>query len=95
MIAYILNLLDMIITLYVLNHGATELNPIANNLIILHPLLFIFYKTVVVGAFCWFLSYRKRCGNTKLDLIGLDLCQLVYFLIVLWHVLNLAIAGLV
>jgi hypothetical protein len=47
-IPYLLNLIDIITTLYALDRGAVELNPIMAAVIGVHPLLFVFVKAVLV-----------------------------------------------
>lgn len=49
MVLYLLNLLDLLTTAIALDMGGVERNPVANFLIGVHPMLFIFCKVVVVG----------------------------------------------
>lgn len=51
---YPLNLLDLTFTLYAINHGALELNPLMRCV----PFM-VFYKVVIVGVACWWLH---RCN---------------------------------
>lgn len=72
---YALNILDLLFTLHALSHGAVELNPLMRNV----PFM-IFYKTIVVGALCWWL--RKREVNS-LPLTA------AFAAVNLWHIWNL------
>ena len=77
MTAYILNLFDLAFTLYALQHGATELNPLMQAV----PFM-VFYKIVVVGLFCWVLHrYKARKA--------LNLCAAVFVAVNLWHIINI------
>ena len=58
MILYILNLLDLLTTAVALDLGGIELNPVADFLIGVHPMLFVFAKVVVVGLLVLFLEWR-------------------------------------
>lgn len=89
MIAYILNLIDMIITLIVTSHGATELNPFANLLLMKNPALFASYKIGIVGLLLAFLKYFS--STNKIAKFGLNFCTIIYALLFLWHVINLII----
>lgn len=73
MTTYILNLIDLIFTLHALNHGGVELNPLMQCI----PFQ-CFYKTVVVGLLCWWLSRHSRAG--------LRLCSVVYGALDLYHI---------
>ena len=72
---YALNILDLLFTLHALSHGAEEMNPFMRNV----PFM-VFYKTIVVGALCWWL--RKR----KVNLLPLTA---VYAAVNAWHIINL------
>ena len=76
MTLYLLNLIDLIFTLYALSHGAVELNPLMRNV----PFM-IFYKTIIIGALIWWLSKRKA------NLLPLTA---VFAVVDLWHIVNLA-----
>ena len=88
MTIYILNLLDMAITLHALEHGARELNPIVNWMIGVHPLLFVFSKVVLVGVVLWWLNRESQ--TEPLARWGLKFLTGLYGLVVLWHILNFA-----
>lgn len=90
MTAYTLNLLDLAFTLYALNHGGVELNPLMRN-----PYIMIAYKTIVIGALCYAL---QRVANTEnvlpntanaLARHGLWAITAVYAGLCVWHLANL------
>lgn len=80
MTAYILNLLDLAFTLYALQHGGVELNPLMQCV----PIMVV-YKTIVVGALCWWLK-KHRARAAKL---GLQLCSVIYGALCLYHLVGL------
>lgn len=57
MVLYLLNLLDLLTTAMALDLGGVELNPVANFLIGVHPMLYVFCKVVVVGLLILFLEW--------------------------------------
>lgn len=83
MIIYILNIFDLIFTLYVLNNGAIELNPAMQNI----PFQ-IFYKVFVIGILCWWLSKQ----NSKSAQYGSLFLIIVYAILNLWHITNISVA---
>ena len=83
MTAYILNLLDLAFTLYALQHGGVELNPLMRN-----PYIMIAYKTVIVGALCLWLHHFDEGGN-KVARHGLRLLTAVYAGVSVWHLINI------
>jgi hypothetical protein len=78
MTAYILNLLDLTLTLYAISHGAIELNPLMQNI----PFQ-IFYKIFVIG-FLLLLLHKLKANK------GIALCGVVYGGIDLYHIYNLS-----
>lgn len=78
MMLYILNLLDLFLTLHAIRHGGVELNPLMQNI----PFM-IFYKTVIIGLLCWWL--RKRINLLPLTA--------VYAVVNLWHIYNIILKG--
>ena len=80
MTAYILNLLDLAFTLYALQHGGVELNPLMQCV----PIMVV-YKTIVVGALCRWLSKRTEC----IALLGLWVITAVYAGLNIWHIVNI------
>ena len=79
MTAYLLNLIDLALTLYALSHGARELNP----LMMCVPFM-IAYKVFVVGALIWWLSKRSE----PIARYGVCVITAVYGAVVLWHIFN-------
>ena len=78
---YPLNLLDLLITLHALRHGALELNPLLQSI----PIM-ILYKVIVVGFLCWWLGTRKE----KIARYGLKLTALWFGAVDLWHIVNIS-----
>jgi hypothetical protein len=87
MTAYILNLLDMAFALHALKHGGRELNPIVNWMIGVHPLLFVFCKVVAAGVLLWWLNRESQ--TEPLARWGLKFLAGLYWLLILWHLINL------
>lgn len=83
MTAYVLNISDLCFTLYALSHGAVELNPLMRCV----PVMVV-YKTVIVGALCWWLSRREE----PLARYGLGISAVYFGAINVWHIVNLAAA---
>lgn len=77
---YPLNLIDLCFTLYAINHGIPEANPFMRN-----PAVMVFYKVIVVGALCWWLSKREE----KIARVGLLICTFYYGIVNIYHILNL------
>lgn len=59
MILYILNLFDLLSTLYALSLGLVELNPIMAFAIFLHPAVFAFVKLVPAYFLCRWIEDKK------------------------------------
>lgn len=58
MTLYLLNLADLISTLYALSIGAVEMNPIMNFAISVHPVVFTAIK-LLVFPLCWWLRDKQ------------------------------------
>lgn len=90
MTAYSLNLLDLAFTLYALQRGGVELNPLMRN-----PYIMIAYKTVIVGALCLWLQHVANTDNVLpntanvLARLGLRVITAVYAGICAWHLINI------
>lgn len=80
MTLYILNLFDLIFTLYALSHGAEELNPLMRCV----PIMII-YKVIVVGALIRWMDKRSE----PIARYGLWAITAVYGAVVLWHIYNI------
>ena len=74
MTTYLLNLLDLLFTLYALPFGVRELNPLMQSI----PFM-IFYKVIIVGIACYILRNKRL----------LWICAAVYAVLDLWHIYNL------
>lgn len=77
MIAYILNLIDLILSLYAIQHGGVELNPLMQN-----PVVMILYKVVAT----WFLLRWLSKRTEPVAVWGLRLITVLYLLIDVGHV---------
>ena len=77
----ILNLLDCLTTVVGISLGAVEMNPVMLSI----PVQ-IFFKVFVVGALCWWLTYRPE----RIARIGLWICTAFYGAVNLWHIVNIA-----
>lgn len=80
MTAYTLNLIDQIFTLYALECGAVEANPLMRCV----PVM-IFYKVVVIGIACWWLSKQ----DSSIARLGIWLCAAVFACVNIWHIFNI------
>lgn len=76
MTAYVLNLADLGCTLWSLRLGCQELNPLMRCI----PFQ-AFYKVVMVGLLCWWLSLRQE----QIARVGLNLCTAVYAATCVYH----------
>lgn len=81
MILYLLNLFDLSCTIYAINNGFVELNPIALAMLSVHPLCYAAYKIIPVGVLCLWLIKRPE----KVAVYGLRLCTAVYAAIAVQH----------
>lgn len=86
MTPYLLNLLDLAFTLYALSINLQELNPLMQHL----PTM-IFYKVVLVGVLCWWLSKRPEC----IARLGLQLCAIIYGCLCVYHIYGLFRIGVI
>ena len=66
---YLLNLLDLTLTLLALRLGCTELNPLMQSV----PVL-VAYKVVVVGGLLWWLSGRPERAATPATRSTSNIC---------------------
>lgn len=76
MTAYLLNLFDLACTLYVLDKGVEELNPLMRNV----PFM-IFYKVIVMYWMLVWLAGRKE----KVARYGMKVITAVYGSLAVWH----------
>lgn len=85
MYAYALNLLDLALTLYALQHGGVELNPLMRSI----PVM-VAWKTVGVGVGCWFLNKQTKSANKQTALLayrGLRVCAAAYAAVCFHHLI--------
>lgn len=80
MTPYILNLTNLLFTLYAINHGIPEANPLMRN-----PAVMVVYKVVVIGVLCWWLRRRQE----TIAVVGRHLLTAVYAALNVWHIYNL------
>ena len=85
MTPYLLNLLDLSLTLYALNHGGVELNPLMRNLTVM-----VAWKVCGVGVLCWMLQVlakdrRVPVKPKRLARRGLRVCTVVYTVLLFYH----------
>lgn len=76
MTPYILNLIDLFITLYAIQNGGVELNPFMQN-----THFMIFYKVIAVGVLLLWLSKRPE----RIAKVGLKLSTAVYAVLFIYH----------
>ena len=79
MTPYILNLIDLALTLYALANGGVELNPLMQSV----PVM-VGWKVVGVGIGCALLCHFAGAGN-KVARWGLRFCTLVYGALCVYH----------
>lgn len=79
-IAYALNLIDLSCTLWALQHGAVELNPLMRSVSVM-----VGYKVVIVGVLLWWLSrQRERAAR-----YALYVAAVVYGAVDVYHMINI------
>ena len=83
MTTYILNLFDLVCTLYVMSIGVAELNPLFRTTQTV-PVM-IAYKVFLVGGLLWWLSHRTE----RIAHIGLKVCEAAYAAVAVWHIAGL------
>ena len=81
---YALNLIDLACTLYAVQLGAMELNPLMSSVQVM-----VVYKLVVVGLLTAWLSRRREW----IARLGLRLCTAVYAGIAVYHLVCLILIG--
>lgn len=79
-VPYILNLIDLCLTLHALSLGVEEANPFMQSV----PIM-VFYKIVIVGGLLWWLSRRPE----RIARLGLRLCTAVYAALAFYHLTGL------
>ena len=91
MIAYILNLLDLALTLFILNTRGAEGNPAVSAMLAAHPLLFPFVKVIVAGAMCFWL--HRNAQTYAAALWGLRAITAFYAAVCLWNISVILFGG--
>lgn len=86
MTTYLLNLLDLALTLHALSLGCEELNPLLQSV----PAM-VAYKVAIVGALCGALSHYAK-GNMAARR-GLQICTAVYAALCIYHTYYLFLIG--
>lgn len=79
-IAYALNLIDLLCTLWALQHGAVELNPLMRSV----PVM-VCYKVIIVWALLWWLSTRRE----RAARLALYVAAVVYGAVDVYHIINI------
>lgn len=80
MIVYILNLIDLACTLYAISIGATELNPLMREVMVM-----VGYKVIIVWGLLWWLSTRRE----KAARYALYVAAVVYGAVDVYHMINI------
>lgn len=79
-IAYALNLIDLFCTLWALQHGVSELNPLMREVTVM-----VGYKVIIVWALLWWLSrQRERAAR-----YALYVAAAVYGAVDVYHMINI------
>lgn len=79
-IAYALNLIDLSCTLWALQRGAVELNPLMRSVTVM-----VGYKVIIMWALLWWLSTRRE----RAARYALYVAAVVYGAVDLYHAFNL------
>ena len=79
-IAYALNLIDLFCTLWALQHGVSELNPLMREVTVM-----VGYKVIIVWALLWWLSTRRE----RAARYALYVAAAVYGAVDVWHIINI------
>lgn len=79
-IAYALNLIDLFCTLWALQHGVSELNPLMREVTVM-----VGYKVIIVWGLLWWLSTRRE----KAAQYALYVAAAVYGAVDVYHIINI------
>ena len=79
-IAYALNLIDLSCTLWALQRGAVELNPLMRSVTVM-----VGYKVVIVWVLLWWLSTRRE----RAARYALYVAAVVYGAVDVYHIINI------
>lgn len=79
-IAYALNLIDLFCTLWALQHGVSELNPLMREVTVM-----VGYKVIIVWALLWWLSTRRE----RAARYALCAAAAIYGAVDVYHMINI------
>ena len=79
-IAYALNLIDLLCTLWALHYGVMEMNPLMQSVTVM-----VVYKVIIVGVLLWWLSRQRE----RLARYALYIATMVYGAVCLWHAIGI------
>lgn len=80
MTPYLLNLLDLSLTLYAIRNGGVELNPLMRCVSFM-----VAWKVLGVGVLCWLLE--RLAKNFRVARWGLRACTAVYAAVCIHHLI--------
>ena len=89
MVAYILNIIDLALTMEILDAGGAELNPVVNFLLRGHPALYPALKIFGAWLPCFWLELKARENPAARK--GLLAITVFYGAVCLWNLISLAI----
>lgn len=79
-ITYVLNLIDLLCTLWALHYGVMEMNPLMRSVTVM-----VVYKVIIVGILLWWLSHQRK----HLAHYALYIITVVYGAVCLWHIVGI------
>lgn len=79
-ITYVLNLIDLLCTLWALHYGVMEMNPLMRSVTVM-----VAYKVIIVGMLLWWLSHQRK----HLARYALYIITVVYGAVCLWHIIGI------
>lgn len=79
-IAYALNLIDLLCTLWALYYGVMEMNPLMQSVTVM-----VVYKVIIMGLLLWWLSLQRE----RLARYALYIATMVYGAVCLWHAIGI------
>lgn len=79
-IAYVLNLIDLLCTLWALHYGVMEMNPLMQSVTVM-----VVYKVIIMGVLLWWLSHQRK----HLAHYALYIITVVYGVVCLWHAVGI------
>lgn len=79
-IAYMLNLIDLLCTFWALHYRVMEMNPLMRSVTVM-----VAYKVIIVGMLLWWLSHQRK----HLACYALYIITVVYGAVCLWHIIGI------